>query len=123
MSKIIAVDFDETIAVQTGLFTIREVPKSVYWLLEYQKLGANIILWTNRKGPTLWLAKAWCNSLGLYFTNENKNSWPISWFVSDKIYADMFIDNLALGSPVKLFLDKLCFDWDIGGPLGFKLLQ
>jgi len=55
--------------------------------------------------------------------NENKNDWPLSMFISDKIYADMFIDNLALGCPVGLFLGKMCMNWAIGGQEGLDLLK
>jgi hypothetical protein len=102
MNKIIAVDFD-------GCLVTNEFPKvgkmilSTYIrLLDEQKRGARIILYTCRVGKMLDEAVDWCyaNKIVLSGVNENLQDM-IEKFGNDtrKIYADEYWDDRAVSMP------------------------
>ncbi len=96
---IIAVDFDGTI-VEDAYPKVGS-PKifAVETLLELQKDGHRLILWTYRYGERLEEAVAFCQGKGIKFYAVNKN-YPEEKFegkVSRKINADIFIDDRNLG--------------------------
>ena len=96
---IIAVDFDGTIVDD-------EYPKvgpakilAFDTLLELQKKGHRLILWTYRYGEKLEDAVKFCKKNGLEFYAVNK-SYPEEKYdgsVSRKINADVFIDDRNVG--------------------------
>lgn len=103
--KYLAIDFDGTCVTH-----------------EYPKIGADIgavptlrllatkyrlILWTMRDGETLQEAVDWFenNLISLYGVNENPDQ---HWSKSPKAYANVYIDDAALGIP-------LTFDPEISG--------
>ncbi len=98
-SLIIAVDFDGTIVDD-------EYPKvgpakmfAFDTLLELQKQGHRLILWTYRYGEKLEDAVKFCKKNGLEFYAVNK-SYPEEKYdgsVSRKINADVFIDDRNVG--------------------------
>ncbi len=109
---IYAVDFDGTLC--ENKFPDIGVPneKLIRWLIEKQKQGDKIILWTNRVGPYLEKAVKWCSERQLYFDAVNENIPEIIEFykhilngfpASPKVTADVFIDDAACreGLPFK----------------------
>ena len=98
-SLLIAIDFDGTIVED-------EYPKigpakifAFDTLLELQKKGHRLILWTYRYGERLQEAVDFCKKNGLEFYAVNK-SYPEEKFdgsVSRKINADVFIDDRNVG--------------------------
>ena len=98
-SLIIAVDFDGTIVEDK----YPEVgPARIFafeTLLELQKKGHRLILWTYRSGERLREAVDFCKKNGLEFYAVN-NSYPEEKHdgqISRKINADVFIDDRNLG--------------------------
>ncbi len=96
---IIAVDFDGTIVEDQypGIGPARIFAFET--LLELQKKGHRLILWTYRHGEKLQEAVDFCKRNGLDFYAVN-NSFPEEKFhnkVSRKINADVFIDDRAVG--------------------------
>ncbi len=96
---IIAVDFDGTI-VEDAYPKIGS-PKifAIETLLELQKDGHRLILWTYRYGERLQEAVDFCEENGVKFYAVNKN-YPEEKFqgkVSRKINADLFIDDRNIG--------------------------
>ncbi|MGM0531276.1 MAG: BT0820 family HAD-type phosphatase [Bacteroidota bacterium] len=95
----IAVDFDGTIVEnkypeigKTKLFAFET-------LLELQKKGYLLILWTYRSGKKLDEAVNFCRENGIEFYAVNKN-YPEEHFnetISRKIAADIYIDDRNLG--------------------------
>lgn len=63
--------------------------------------GGLLILWTMRSGKTLEDAVKWFedNKLPLYGVNNNPEQ--ILWTQSPKAYAHLYIDDAALGCPLK----------------------
>ena len=99
MKKIIAVDFDGTLCKneypQIGVPIYSVINK----LKIEQERGAQLILWTCRRGKELAEAVFWCSIHGLMFDaiNDNVKS-TIERFGGDsrKIYADEYWDDRAV---------------------------
>lgn len=65
------------------------------------KKGVKIILYTMRDKEFLDDAVKWCkdNNIELYGINENPSQ---TWSDSRKVHADIYIDDQALGCPLKV---------------------
>jgi hydroxymethylpyrimidine pyrophosphatase-like HAD family hydrolase len=97
--KIIAVDFDGTIVEnkypEIGDFKLEVVDK----LLEEQKQGTLLILWTCRDGAELDAAILYCHLKGLIFDSINKNVPHIIekfGFDTRKVFANEYWDDKAV---------------------------
>jgi len=95
----IAVDFDGTIVEHKYPKIGKVMPFAFPALIELQKLGHQLILWTYRSGKELDAAVEFCRKNGLEFYAVNKN-YPDEVFddsISRKIYADVYIDDRNIG--------------------------
>ncbi len=96
----IAVDFDGTIVEHKYPKIGKPMPFAIETLIELQKQGYELILWTYRAGKYLDEAVEFCKERGLEFYAINKNS-PDEVFdetnISRKIYADLYIDDRNIG--------------------------
>lgn len=110
----IAVDFD-------GTCVTHEYPKvgkdigAVPVLKKLTDSGHKIILNTMRSGKELADAIKWFidNDISLFGANENPTQK--SWTTSPKVYADLYIDDAALGCPLKRdssISDRPYVDWN-----------
>lgn len=93
---IIAVDFDGTLCENSWPDIGPENDDVINYILYRQKLGAKIILWTNRTGIYLERAVAWCSDRGLIFDAVNENlPEAVKEYGHDsrKIFADEFLDD------------------------------
>lgn len=110
----IAVDFD-------GTCVTHEYPKvgkdigAVPVLKKLTDSGHKIILNTMRSGKELAAAIKWFidNDIPLFGANENPTQK--SWTTSPKVYADLYIDDAALGCPLKrdpYISDRSYVDWN-----------
>lgn len=97
---IIAVDFDGTIVEHAYPQIGKPIPFAIETLLEIQKDGHILILWTVRRGELLQEAVDYCAERGLYFYAENENYRGETIERSEysrKLKSDMFIDDRNLG--------------------------
>ena len=98
---IIAIDFDGTIVEHAYPDIGKPIPFAVETLLQMQKDGHKLILWTVRKGRLLQDAIDYCAQRELYFYAENENyrgeNKELGEEVSRKLAVDMFIDDRNLG--------------------------
>lgn len=98
---IIAIDFDGTIVEHAYPEIGKPIPFAIDTLLQMQKDGHKLILWTVRQGRLLKEAVDYCAQRGLYFYAENENyrgeNKEKGEEVSRKLSADMFIDDRNLG--------------------------
>ena len=105
MTKIIAVDFDGTLC-RNAWPEIGEPNEPVMDYIKHQKeTGAEIILWTNRKGDKLNAAVEWCKEHGIIFDAVNENlPRIITAFGGDtrKVYADEYLDDKMIPLPTKV---------------------
>ncbi|NJO88922.1 MAG: hydrolase [Chloroflexia bacterium] len=96
----IAVDFDGTIVEHRYPKIGKPMPFAIETLIELQKQGYELILWTYRAGKFLDEAVEFCRERGLEFYAVNKNS-PDETLdettISRKIYADLYIDDRNIG--------------------------
>ncbi len=96
----IAVDFDGTIVEHKYPKIGKPIPFAIETLIELQKQGYELVLWTYRAGKYLDEAVVFCRERGLEFLAVNKNS-PEEVLdeetISRKIYADIYIDDRNIG--------------------------
>lgn len=97
---IIAVDFDGTIVKHEFPDIGPPVPGAIKALLALQEEGHKLILWTVRIGVALQAAKKYCEGQGIKFWGVNENPGQKYWNGSPKAYAEVYIDDSALGCPV-----------------------
>ncbi len=97
---IIAVDFDGTV-VSHEYPHIGEDIGAVPVLKELVAAGHKLILYTMRSGRLLDEARMWFerNGIELYAVNENPEQ--AGWTSSVKVYANLYIDDCALGCPIR----------------------
>ena len=111
---VIAIDFD-------GTCVTHEYPKvgkdigAVPVLKKLREKGHLLILHTLRFEETERDAINWfiANDILLYGVNRNKTQWR--WSKSPKIYANLYIDDAALGCPLKTdpeLSDRPFVDWE-----------
>lgn len=98
---IIAIDFDGTIVEHAYPAIGRSIPFAIDTLLQMQKEGHTLILWTVRRGRLLQEAIDYCARQGLFFYAENENyrgeNKEMGEEVSRKLSAELFIDDRNLG--------------------------
>ena len=97
---IIALDFDGTV-VSHEYPHIGEDIGAVPVLKELVAAGHKLILFTMRSGKLLDDAVAWFerNGIELYAVNEKPEQK--SWTSSVKVHANIYIDDCALGCPIR----------------------
>lgn len=98
-TKIIAVDFDGTIVEDAYPKIGKPQLFAFQTLIELQKKGHRLILWTYRHGKKLDEAVEFCKQKGIEFYAINK-SFPeekLGGKMSRKIHADIFIDDRNFG--------------------------
>ena len=115
--SIIAVDFDGTVVEHRFPDIGKDIPAAVTTLRELVAQGHKLILWTVR-GETNKLSKKvnflepavkWYKERSIELWGVNKNPGQKYWSGSLKAHADLFIDDMALGAPLK----NGCIDWSV----------
>lgn len=108
---IIAVDFDGTLVRHDFPNIGEEIPNAFRVLRRLQSEGHKLILYTMRSdcANRSYLREAvdFCRERGIEFWGVNRNPDQY-WSDSPKVYAQVYIDDLALGVPIK---DGVV-DWD-----------
>lgn len=95
---IIAVDFDST-CVTDNYPDVGEDIGAVPVLKDLAKKHS-LILWTMRSGKSLEVAVAWFKKHDIPLYGVNNNPTQHSWTSSPKVYAQILIDDVALGCPL-----------------------
>ena len=103
---IIAVDFDGTCVEHNYPAIGMEVEGAVDVLRALNKRGHRIILNTMRSGEKLDAAVKWFRDRRVELWAVNRNPEQEEWTSSPKVYADLYIDDSALGCPI-MFIDGL----------------
>lgn len=97
---IIGIDFDGT-CVTHEYPSIGEDIGAVDTLRELANSGHQLILWTMRSGYTLEQAVKWFESYGIPLYGVQENPTQKNWTDSPKAYCQLYIDDAALGCPLK----------------------
>ena len=95
---IIAVDFDGTV-VKHAYPKIGEDIGAVPVLKEFVRQGHQIVLNTMRSGQLLDEAAQWFADNGIQLAGKNFCPGQATWTTSPKVYAQVYIDDAALGAP------------------------
>lgn len=97
---IIAVDFDGTCVTHEYPYIGRDIG-AVPVLKELIDNGHKLILFTMRDGKLLKQAEDWFKANGIKLLDSNHNRDQVSWTSSPKVYADIYIDDSSIGTPLK----------------------
>ncbi len=110
---IIAVDFDGTCVTHEYPDMGRDIG-AVPVLRELADAGYRIILYTMRSGSLEKRAAEWFKENGIPLYGINRNPHQKQWTDSPKVYADLYIDDSALGVPLKMTSDvtRPYVDWE-----------
>lgn len=100
MRKIVAVDFDGTCVEHEYPEIGMDVSGAVETLKALRDNGVSIILWTMRSGEPLQQAVDWFAEKGIDLFGVNENPEQHTWTQSPKAYAQAYIDDAALGTPL-----------------------
>ena len=101
---VIAVDFDGTCVEHNYPAIGMDVEGAVEVLRTLNKHGHRIILNTMRSGQRLEAAVRWFRDRKIELWAVNRNPEQEQWTTSPKVYADIYIDDSALGCP-QIFLE------------------
>lgn len=96
---VIAVDFDGTCVTHEYPYMGSDI-SAVPVLKELTDAGYRLILTTMRSGKTEKEAVKWFKDNDIPLWGVNKNPEQKSWTSSPKVYADLYIDDCALGVPL-----------------------
>lgn len=97
---IFAVDFDGTCVTHEYPKVGRDVPICQDVLKWMNANGHKIILWTMRSNKELQDAVKWFEARGIELWGINENPQQKEWTTSPKAYAQIYIDDAALGCPL-----------------------
>ncbi len=97
---IIAIDFDGTIVTHMYPEIGEPVKGAVSVMQQLIKKGHKIILYTMRSGFELDEAVEYLKSAGIELFGINHNPNQDIWTSSPKAYAQLYIDDAALGCPL-----------------------
>lgn len=132
--RIVAVDFDGTLAETRFPEIIKPIPKTIEICKALQKNGTILILWTCRCGKDLEDAVEWCKTQGLVFDLINENvPENVEKFGNDsrKIFAHEYIDDKAT-NPVRevmwtrrmlKFASRAATEWVLVAAAGIVVLE
>lgn len=97
----VALDFDGTLCDHVFPAIGEEAPDAIRVLHRLRSMDdVRLMLWTMRSGKPLDEAVAWCKARGVHFWDVNRNPEQSSWSTSNKQYANIYIDDAALGCPL-----------------------
>lgn len=111
---VIAIDFDGTCVTNDYPYIGKGIG-AVPVLKKIVEKGHRIILYTMRDNERLKDAEQWFESNNIPLWGVNNNPEQKKWSSSPKIYAHLYIDDAALGVPLKLnkkISDTYFVDWE-----------
>ena len=109
----IAIDFDGTCVEHDYPAVGMDVAGAAETLRQLQAKGHRLILYTMRSGELLRAAVEWFHSHKIELWAINENPEQRAWSASPKVYADYYIDDAALGTPI-IYIDgapRPVVDW------------
>jgi len=110
---IIAIDFDGTIVTHEYPNIGTRVPNALETMKKLQSQGCKLILYTMRSGEKLQEAVDYLTKNDIILFGINNNPEQSSWTSSPKVYANLYIDDNALGCPLSYVNEgkKPFVDW------------
>jgi hypothetical protein len=127
---ILCIDFDGTLVEHAFPDVGPEVPGAFAWLERFRAAGAKLVLWTCRsddaRGKFLTAAVEFCRLRGIEFYGVNRNPGQAGWSGSPKAFANLYVDDAALGCPLvhpEQPGRRPYVDWSKAGPAVLALLE
>lgn len=110
---IFGIDFDGTCVYHKFPEVGDEVPGAVETLRWVLSHGGKLVLNTMRSGSFLMEAVAWFDKFKIDLYGINENPTQKKWTTSPKVYANYYIDDAALGTPLHYDegTQRFCVDW------------
>lgn len=108
---IIGLDFDGTL-VTHDYPRIGQDIGAVPVLKKLANAGCLFVLNTMRSGKELDEAVEWCLNHDIMLYGINKNPEQHKWTSSPKVYANLYVDDAAVGCPLKYDGNRPYVDWD-----------
>ena len=112
---IIGIDFDGTCVTHDYPRIGKEIG-AIEVLKRLVEAGHKLILNTMRSGKELQDAVNWFNENGIELYGANENPTQKRWTQSPKVYAHLYIDDAALGCPLRMNSDlseRPFVDWEV----------
>lgn len=112
---IIGLDFDGTVTTHDYPHIGKPLPHCIETLKKIRAEGGRICLNTMRSGKELDEAVQYLKDNGIDLMGVNCNPEQKSWTDSTKVYAQIYIDDAALGCPVKFdpsMSNRKFVDWE-----------
>lgn len=108
----IAIDFDGTMVYHSYPHIGEPAPNALEVVRKLQEKGHRLILWTMRSDARLAEAVEYMTNNGIKLFGINNNPEQKLWTNSPKAYAQIFIDDAALGCPLVYGVhDRPFVDW------------
>ena len=108
----IAIDFDGTVVRHEYPLVGEDCPFAEKTLKRLVKAGHRLILFTMRHDKELEDAVSWFAERGIPLFGINENPEQKVWTSSPKAYANLYIDDAALGCPlIENGVDRAYVDW------------
>lgn len=98
---IIGIDFDGTIVEHRYPDIGLAVPGAINVITSLWLQGHKLILWTMRDGKELDDAVNYLKGYGIPLFGINENPEQSAWTTSPKAYCQLYIDDAALGCPLR----------------------
>lgn len=98
---IIGIDFDGTIVEHRYPDIGLTVPGAISVITNLWLQGHKLILWTMRDGKELDDAVNYLKGYGIPLFGINENPEQSAWTTSPKAYCQLYIDDAALGCPLR----------------------
>lgn len=112
-SPIIALDFDGTIVTHEYPRIGDDIGAVPYLLMAQDRWDVRFLLLTMRDGDELSQAARWLLYRGVRLWAVNENPEQQRWTESQKVYANLYIDDAALGVPLSSPTNtRPWVDWD-----------
>ena len=114
-NMIIGIDFDGTCVTHDYPRIGKEIG-AIEVLKRLVEAGHKLILNTMRSGKELQDAVNWFNENGIELYGANENPTQKRWTQSPKVYAHLYIDDAALGCPLRMNSDlseRPFVDWEV----------
>lgn len=111
----ICVDFDGTCTTHSYPYIGKEIGAEPV-LKQLTDVGHKLILFTMRSGKQLNEAVNWFSANDIPLFGVQTNPTQSAWTNSPKAYGNIYIDDAALGCPLKFnitYHDKPFVDWDV----------
>ena len=110
---IIAIDFDGTCVYHEYPYIGKDIGAAPV-LKELPEAGHKLILFTMRDGKLLKEAEGWFKQNKIPLMDSNRNKEQTRWTSSPKVHAELYIDDSALGIPLKYEdgLPRPYVDWE-----------